>query len=190
MTLMQHYSCVNCMAVLCHGGSDDLYCRSCGRSFPIIRDIPILTSRPRELLMVHVQELRQALTAFESKRALLPAADNGHSPGMMERTRQMLEGMSSNLSLIARYTKPIGDYLARNQDKPANLIDWALAQNAGSVPQVMLPFFYQDWGRTREYEDVESRIIQALTDHSPDREAVAVLGAGACGLVHAGAQHF
>ena len=190
MTLMEHYSCVNCMAVLCQGGSGELYCQNCGRSFPIISDIPILTSRPRELLMVHVHELRQALAAFESKRALLPAADNGRSPGMMERTRQMLEGMSSNLNLIARYMKPIEDYVARNQDKPANLIDWALAQNAGSVPQVMLPFFYQDWARTREYEDVESLIIQALTDHSPDREAVAVLGAGACGLVHASAQHF
>jgi SAM-dependent methyltransferase len=140
--------------------------------------------------MVHVHELRQALAAFENKSALLPAADDGRAPETVERTRRMLEGMSGNLSLIARYMKPIEDYLASNQDKPANLIDWALAQNAGSVPQVMLPFFYQDWARTKEYEDIEPLIIQALTDHSPDRDAVAVLGAGACGLVHASAQHF
>src|SRR5947208_3667895 len=66
------YCCVNCTAILSDNGPDELCCRRCGRSFPVISHIPILTSRPRELLMVHLQEFRQAQTALEKKRALLP----------------------------------------------------------------------------------------------------------------------
>ncbi|HEV2989106.1 MAG TPA: methyltransferase domain-containing protein [Candidatus Angelobacter sp.] len=123
------------------------------------------------------------MAAFETR-------SNGHSPRATERTVLMLEGMSRNLALIAKYVKPIEDYLASRQGEAGALIDWALAQNAGSVPQVMLPFFYQDWSRTRDFEESESLIIAALTDHSPDGEAVAILGAGACGLVRSTAEHF
>src|SRR5437588_13064850 len=84
------YCCVNCMAVLRSKGPE-LYCDSCRRSFPIISDIPILTSRPRELLMVHLQEL----AALDKKQDLLSAsARSSAGPGMSERTERMLQGLA------------------------------------------------------------------------------------------------
>src|SRR5438270_11871440 len=130
-----NYCCVNCMAILSDNGPDELCCRQCGRSFPVISHIPVLTSRPRELLMVHLQEFRQAQTALEKRRSLLhePAKDPG-GLGAAQRVQRMLQGMAQNLGLIELFMKPIEEYLSKNQ-QASTLIDWALAQSAGSVPQ-------------------------------------------------------
>jgi SAM-dependent methyltransferase len=102
----------------------------------------------------------------------------------------MLEGLTGNFDLIQRFMKPIEDYLNHDGNQTSNLIDWALAQNIGSVPQIMLPFFYQDWARTKDFEDAQSLITNALEEHSPDRDTVAILGAGACGITYACADNF
>jgi SAM-dependent methyltransferase len=184
------YCCIHCMGPLSGDDPAELCCQACGRAFPVISDIPVLTVRPRELLMVHLQELGHALAALEQRRALSAGASGGTAPGTAERIRRMLDGMTRNFRLIERFAKPIEDYLHRTRDRSSNLIDWALAQNVGSAPQTMLPFFYQDWARTRDFENAESLIVGALREHSPDRGAAAILGAGACGIVYASAMHF
>src|SRR5258708_23980218 len=139
------------------------------------------------MLMVHLQEFRQAQTALERKRVLLSAPAKYNSAARIER---MLNALTQNLGLIDTYVKPIEEYLNSNGQHPPSLIDWALAQNIGSVPQIMLPFFYQDWARTRDMEDAESLVTDALLQYRPDDETVAVLGAAACGMTHASPEHF
>src|SRR5258708_12241684 len=139
------------------------------------------------MLMVHLQEFRQAQTALERKRVLLSAPAKYNSAARIER---MLNALTQNLGLIDTYVKPIEEYLNSNGQHPPSLIDWALAQNIGSVPQIMLPFFYQDWARTRDMEDAESLVTDALLQYRPDDETVAVLGAGPSAMTHANAKHF
>ena len=185
------YRCIRCMSALRDINSAELCCRGCGRNFPVINGIPILTSRPRELLMVHLQEFRQAQTAAVKKRDLLPGLiKNRATPGTAESAERMLHGMSRNLALIDRFMKPIEEYLNKTTHYDSTLIDWALAQHIGSVPQINLPFFYQDWRRTKDYQEAESLIVDALVEHRVDNAAVAILGAGACGIAHASAKHF
>src|SRR5258708_28416972 len=139
------------------------------------------------MLMVHLQEFRQAQTALERKRVLLSAPAKYNSAARIER---MLNALTQNLGLIDTYVKPIEEYLNSNGQHPPSLIDWALAQNIGSVPQIMLPFFYQDWARTRDMEDAESLVTDALLHYRPPHETLALLGAGACGMTYASAKHF
>lgn len=190
-TAARDYCCINCMAFLLDNGAAELRCHSCGRSFPIVNDIPILTSRPHELLMVHLQEFRQAQAAWNERREFLSErAKASTNCGRAERIGRMLHGVTQNLSLIETFIKPIEDYLSRNKHQASSLIDWALAQNVGSAPQTMLPFFYQDWSPTKDFEEAESLITGALLEHRPDDETIAILGAGACGIVYSSAKHF
>src|SRR5215467_1846254 len=122
--------CVHCMAALRDINSAELFCSGCGRNFPVINGIPILTSRPREMLMVHLQEFRQAQAALEKRRLLLPElimnrampgtakpgsptrAGSGFArDGVGEAAERMLHGMSRNLALIDRFMRPIEEYL-------------------------------------------------------------------------------
>ena len=164
----------------------ELWCQGCGRSFPVINKIPILTVRPRELLMVHLQEFSQAQEALKKKHSLLsPSARTGVDARIAEAGGRMLHGIGQNLCLIERFMKPIQQYLSGSGASHSNLLDWALGQSVGSVPQIMLPFFYQDWARTRDFEKAEALITRALKEHSPDNESVAILGTGACGIAYA-----
>ena len=168
-----------------------LCCSSCERSFPVISNIPILTSRPREMLMVHLQQFKLAQAALEKRRNLASLSGTAgarfHEAG--GRPARMLHGVTGNLGLIESFMKPIEDYLSRNGNPPG-LIDWAMAQTIGAIPQIMIPFFFQDWVRTKDFEEAESLIIGALMEHRPDDNSVVILGTGACGLAHAVATHF
>lgn len=141
--------------------------------------------------MVHLQQFRLAQAALEKRRNL--ASQSGTAGARFHeaggRPARMLRGMTQNLALIERFMKPIEEYLSRNENPP-NLIDWALAQTIGAIPQIMIPFFYQDWARTKDFAEAESLITGALMEHRPDDDSVAILGTGACGLAHAVATHF
>jgi SAM-dependent methyltransferase len=185
------YHCVNCMSVLWDHGPAELCCHNCGRSFPVLNEIPILTSRPHELLLVHLEEFKQAQTAWMEKQSrCFGMAKAAARPATSARAERMLHGMTENLRLIGTFITPIEDFLSKGKKQASNLIDWALSQNVGSAPQTMLPFFYQDWARTRDFEEAESLIVSGLLEHRPDEKTIAILGAGACGLVSSTARHF
>src|SRR6476661_11008915 len=103
--VMSDYSCIHCMGLLSSNGPLELRCNRCGRIFPVISDIPVLTVRPRELLMVHLQELRHALAAFEETRAASVSIRSSAVQGVAERIRRMLHGMGQNLDLIEKLSK-------------------------------------------------------------------------------------
>ena len=141
--------------------------------------------------MVHVQQFRLAQRALDKKRDL--ASQSGAAGARFHeaggRPARMLQGLTRNLAVIESFMKPIEEYLSKNAHPPG-LIDWALAQSIGAIPQIMIPFFYQDWARTKDFEEAESLIIGALAEHRPDDSQVAILGTGACGLAHAATSHF
>lgn len=61
------YPCIPLHVALQERDSAELCCPACHRSFPVINSIPILTLRPREMLMVHLQEFKQSQEALEKK---------------------------------------------------------------------------------------------------------------------------
>jgi SAM-dependent methyltransferase len=130
--------------------------------------------------MVHLQELAQAQDGLKKQQSVISDA----------RAARMLHGMSQNLCLIERFIKPIEDYLRGSKTSTSSLLDWALAQNVGSVAQIMLPFFYQDWAGIKDFEEAEILITSALNEHRPDDETAAILGTGACGIAYASAKYF
>jgi len=187
------YCCVFCGAILSWSGEVSLDCPGCERRYPILRGIPILTSRPNALLAASQRALGEARSQLETWRAApgrLAEAPAGPRPGLAERARRMLEGSDQNLTLLETYGRPIAEHLSGLGPQPPSPLDLAVASSVSWPPLTILPYFYQDWGETAELEGVRTLVGDALVRHSAERGAVAILGAGACGLVQAASRSF
>jgi ubiquinone/menaquinone biosynthesis C-methylase UbiE len=158
----------------------------------MINGIPILVHRPDGLLQAFQASLASALAAFEQEKLLLhgqPSRDTS-SRAAHPRIERILSGKTGNLSLLDRCMQPVREYLYGRTRLPA-VADLVATTVAHRAPYWwMLSYFYQDWGGTRDFDEVASLITNALLRLRPDGEALAVLGAGAGGLVRRGAQEF
>jgi SAM-dependent methyltransferase len=187
MTLGTNYCCIECARPL-STSNDHLVCANCGRRYPIVNRIPVLTRRPLNLLMSHWLSLQKSREQLELTRQRLTSTP---SSAVLRRQREerSVDGMSRNLELAESVMAPLAE-MSSLPDQSVDPIDWLLGQNAGWTLQHMLPYFYQDWSRTPDYESAEALILDTLRKWSPDGETLAVLGAGACGIVRAGSSHF
>ena len=174
-----------------HAGANDLSCGACGQHYPVVSTIPILVQRPDALLIDLQRTLDSAVTQFDRARErLLNSADSGIAPGFLERAERWCRGVESNLNLIREHTRDVQAYVAGLGSRELSLLDSVSLQHGGWGPRATLPYFYQDWGGTAEFERVRQLIVSALEAHAPDRQRAVVLGAGACGLAHAAAEVF
>jgi len=185
------YSCVWCGAPSLDAELTELRCSNCSRSYPIVDDIPILTLRPRSQLSAASQLLRSADSKIRELAAILSsvAASDPMHACTRARGERALVGMRTNLALIEAHMKS-SELIVRESAAKLDFLDCISNCDSAWSPEVMLPFFYQDWGPTDEFEKVKSLIIMALRQHRSNSEAIAVLGAGACGLVQAAAAEF
>ncbi len=185
------YRCVACFGVL-RETVGELQCSECGRIFPVIAGIPVLCHRPFAVLAAALIEIQMESRHIEQARSGLesPPSPAAGRAGFIQRGRGVLNAQESNLNVVRSYMSPIAEYL-RDQHIPSlSSIDWIAAHTRGCDPISMLPYFYQDWANTSEFARVRSLLLDALLQHSPDRESLLVLGAGACGIVRAGSAHF
>jgi SAM-dependent methyltransferase len=182
------YRCVSCAAALRARGDGALACSACERSYPVISGIPILTRRPNALLAAHASLLRESLAEVEGWRAA-PTEEPGLA-GLAERARRMLRGAEQNAALVGAHMQPVAAHLDGLGERGFDFADWISVQSGGWPAQLMLPYFYQDFVGTEDYERARALIVDALEQHRPDAGAVAVLGAGACGIVQAVAGRF
>jgi SAM-dependent methyltransferase len=182
----QSYRCVSCRGELLNASDTDLQCSQCGRRFPVVNDIPILTHWPRALLVTAHLALAQAQAQIARSRAL-PVSGGAAFLDRVQRTR---EAGAANVGLISRYMGPVGHYLRSHPGPALSAFDWIAGHAGGWTPQAMLPFFFQDWGNTSEFSAACTLIVDALVRHRRSAGTVAVLGAGACGIAHAAAAHF
>jgi len=98
--------------------------------------------------------------------------------------------MALSIALMETIMQPVSDHVRSGAMEPFAPIDWLLGHEIGYKYWEALPNFYQDWARIPEFEFAESLIVDGLLRHRPDAGTVAVLGAGACGIVNASAVHF
>jgi SAM-dependent methyltransferase len=72
-----------------------------------------------------------------------------------------------------------------DQQAEANLLWFFSAYPIGWSLDQLVPYFYRDWAGTKEANRLGMLFTHAIEDYCGDlRHSVAVLGAGACGLLH------
>jgi SAM-dependent methyltransferase len=188
-SLIDQFQCVKCGASLELDGKSGMKCISCKAQYPIVNEIPILTSFPTSLLGSHCRALQRELAELDRKRNYLGASENVHNePGRRLRAQRMLNGSHLNVKLIERYMQPLVEHVSNNPEQLLGL-DQVLSLNEGMSPQEALRYFYQDWAPTNDFKFVEGLIIGALKEYSPWLDALAVLGCGACGIARAASEH-
>ena len=183
------YRCVWCGMHLQQVDSITLLCRSCSKSYPIVSDVPILTLRPRALLTAATRALQAVRTTLRDLDAELVntcAMDPGRK-AFQGRAERALAGTRANLVLVEKYWTPAADFV---REYKLDFIDTLHNCAAGWSPDAMLPYFYQDWAPTEDFSRAKNFMVSAVSRHRPDAQAIAVLGAGACGLAHAIASSF
>jgi SAM-dependent methyltransferase len=178
------YTCVACGAALFATDGTELACQSCPRSFPMVAGIPILTLRPPALLSFARSGLQAEARALQdlsrSANAVLAAEPDRFV--FQQRAARAISGVRANLQLTMRYTQPL-EAMWDKLPAPSRLLDVVSNWGAGWSSSEMLPYFYQDWGNTEDFATVREVIRGALLQSRASHRSVAVLGAGACGLL-------
>ena len=187
----QAYACVRCTAAL-RPSADGLCCPRCACAFPVVGGMPILAHRPEALLAAAQGWLDDATSRLARTREMLAAATarDEWPEGLVERASRMACGTEQNLAVFGRYMAPVTHHVSSRPRRSATPLDWIAANGGGWDAHGMLPYFYQDWGEAPPVSQAAAIIADALERERPDAESVAVLGAGACGMVHAVAHLF
>ncbi len=182
------YRCVVCYNELDAAYSDIVTCEQCHGIYPVLDDISLFVPQPAPLLWAYIQEVKDTHNRVERITNLLTEYSSKKANKLTDRAHQMIQGLSSNLDLMEQYCRPISSYL-RNRQPQNDFLAWVSGQ-MGFPYDYMLPYFYQDWFGTPDFEEVKMLFCDAMRQHCPDGETVAVLGAGACGLLYAMSKHF
>jgi SAM-dependent methyltransferase len=187
---MLDYACVRCRSAI-RADATRLVCAACGQAYPVISTIPILVQRPDALLIDLHRSLDIAGRQLElACRRFLDSNAPAHSPGFHRRAERWCRGIEHNLGLIRKHARDVTAYVSGLRSGELGLLDWVSVQHGGWAPRHTLPYFYQDWGGTAEFNRVRALIGAALERHAPDRRHAVVLGAGACGIAHLAAAMF
>lgn len=164
------------------------------RTYPVFSGVPILTHRPEVLLQAYTRaskddevKIRDLEDAY-----LRNVNSNSLSAPYCERAHRALSGMRMNSTTLQKYMDPVSKHL-RDRPMRMGLTDTISSCAAGWPAEVMMHNFFLDWGGSGDmgaFSTVRSLTKQAITQYRPDSESVAVLAAGACGLVQALASDF
>lgn len=181
--------------ILCHGDLDDsspsiVMCSDCGISYPIIDDINIfLLPDPFSSLQGFVMEMEETRHSFEKIiRNLDDFEQYYNAMDLSDRIAMTKNGLSGNTSFLEESCLPIMNFL-QNLPSQDNTLAWSSVKS-GFTFHDMLPYFYQDWSGMPDLSEVKALFNGTIARHCKDRDSVAVLGAGACGLLYSVAERF
>ncbi|XXT19024.1 class I SAM-dependent methyltransferase [Sorangium sp. So ce429] len=145
--------------------------------------------RPDVALRAYLGSLQSTEAQLEKSRATLIAAkERFERARSLPRLERMLAGMQHNMAVMKDICGPIHAHL-KGRDVADDFLGWASIQT-GLSPHDMFIYFYHDWYGVPAFERVKALFRTAVAEHCKDREQVAVLGAGGCGLAHALADQF
>lgn len=183
------YICITCQGELKSRSVDSFICSNCGNSYPILNGVVLFIPKSTTSLQGYVKEMEEA------KAELTGIADNlGNLQKQFEtsefssRIIKTQKAVQTNLNILQEPYLPIIKFV-QNQPEHDDLLAWSMVKT-GTTFLDMLPYFYQDWSGTSDFEKVKSRIYRSIMENATDRESVAVLGAGACGLLYSVADFF
>jgi SAM-dependent methyltransferase len=161
-------------------------CDLCGRDYSVVEGIPILTLRSESLLRAWHKKLQDICSRIHG---MVSSIQHSHSEvtHINAPTRLQLArfGMEANLKLFDIPLNVLAGYLHRDQFPKLGLLDYLPNSTDLFSPDYMLPYFVQDWGDSPDFARVKSLVIEALRSSCSEAANVAVLGAGACGIVQA-----
>src|SRR5688572_15262101 len=156
--------------------------------YPSVAGIPIFTPHPHGLLGAYADSLQQARAAFERQRREWTELARVSSRPKAGRIERMLHGAEQNIALLERSMLPVAEYLAAAGPAQPDVADLLTTAGAYRSPcWWILPYFFQDWGGTPEFEQVSALMEESLRAR-PDDGSLAVLGSGAGGLVRLGSR--
>ncbi|MGB8509400.1 MAG: methyltransferase domain-containing protein [Pyrinomonadaceae bacterium] len=183
------YHCVRCNGGLERQEQDGLRCNVCRAFYPSIEGVEVFVSNPDPLLRNHVEFLPEKRKEIEAQRVKVRDAydEELHAPESLAVMERDFEGQLANLELIEQVMESATQYV-NGRSQPKSFFD-DLA--GGGWPALeMLPYFYRDWGGTKEAEELNRLFTGDIERFCRERESVAVLGCGACGLVYQVAELF
>jgi SAM-dependent methyltransferase/uncharacterized protein YbaR (Trm112 family) len=186
------YACVVCRGSVRPSPGGTLTCTVCARVYPPIGGIKVLVADPRRTLALRLRALaeqRSEVTA--SKARLADAALAGRSGEALSLAEQGLDGQLADLELIERTLAPASEFLSTHPQSPGPFTEFSPSDDGWWSTHKMFPYFYRDWGGTREARFLTGLFAAAVGEYCVDRrQSVAVLGCGACGLVYEMAELF
>lgn len=147
--------------------------------------------RPHALLRAALDSIRSAESKIGKIAIALTSevAPDSTWTWIQDRGERALIGMRANAGLIRDHMKPVALIVESARDTP-DFLDSISNCGAAWSADAMLPYFYQDWSGTEAFKKVRTLIVTALRRHRPAPDRIAVLGAGACGIVDAVAEDF
>lgn len=171
--------------------SNELVCVISGRRYPVLDGIPVLTEDPDGLIRSFGKSWTSDIEAVEKEEKELPRLrGTGVRDGWLDRATSQVQGRRANVAALKKYLAPIEDYLRTHAGHISGSAALLQAHGAGWSLDAMLPYFAQDWSDSPDFERVKMLLVSDLEKYAPDRRRVAVLGAGACGIVRATANLF
>lgn len=163
----------------------ELKCLVSGKAYPVVGGIPILVEHPDSLIRGYNnawdrmrQELRaeaENLSDLRRKRV---------RPGWISRAEQQLYGKGENLKAVARYMEPMEIHANGKARLASSITDVLSVYGSGWGLDLMLPYFAQDWTDSPDFLQVSRLLAGSIEKYAIDRQAIAVLGTGACGIAH------
>lgn len=179
------YRCVLCEGALYDDSALNQKCLDCGAGYPEIAGIKILTLSPQSLLLSHAQQVADRSLELQKRNDWLTRIEAEPLSGESRfRLRKDYESKWSNQELVKDFFAPVSEYLARRQSQ-IGFLELLTSYHTGWSFKMMLPWLYKDWCGTEEARFVTELLTNAVLDHTRDeRDSIAVLGCGACGMLY------
>jgi SAM-dependent methyltransferase len=178
------YRCVLCNEELMEDHLQSFVCRICGASYPNINGVNIFVLNPNALLSAHLSQMAENAMNLQRRLDLFATFEKTISPESLSRLKSSMHGLIANQELGNELFEPVQRYL-EDQQAEANLLWFFTACPIGWSLNQLVPYFYRDWAGTKEANYLEKLFADAIEDYCGDlKHSVAVLGTGACGLLH------
>lgn len=184
------YQCVLCDRMLSEDASQNLTCPTCGTFYPTLGGVRTLVMNPEGLLSLHARWLssgaQDGQTLNNSPGFLEGVPVSPESLSILARSR---EGQAANRALAGEFYRPVYEYLAQSK-AGEGLIGLLTSYPSGGLFSYYIPYFYRDWQGTEEARFVNGLFTEAIRKYCGQRDRVAVLGCGACGLLYSVSEFF
>jgi SAM-dependent methyltransferase len=179
------YRCVLCEGVLREDGPLNQRCSNCRAGYPEIAGIKMMVLDPQALLLSHAQQIADRSLELRKRQDWLARIEQEPvSDESLFRLKQDYESKLANHELAKEFFVPVSDYLARHQSQKS-FLSLLTSYHTGWSFSLMMPWLYKDWGDTEEARFVTKLLSDAILDHTRgERESIAVLGCGACGMLY------
>lgn len=176
------YSCVDSGRPL-EATAGALVCPESGNSYPLVDGIPILVEHPDSLIRGYANAWARMVREVDREKAeLLDLQHKQVRKGWLARAAQQAQGKSANLRTVEPFMAPMLEYSKEGPGLSSGITDVLSVYGAGWGLEMMLPYFAQDWTGSPDFLQANEVIVAALNKYAPDKQEVAVLGAGACGI--------